>query len=415
MRALKIVGLALMGLRRSPLRVTLTTLGVTFATGTLVTMIGLALGVQKQMETPFRALGLLNNIQVKREEPDGDKKRPYLRDETIKQLESLPGVTAVYPDSHVKNIKIRNGDKDTTCIGLAMPREAGLVNMADEILVAGTFFDERDLPEAIIGSAPVKTLGFNDPRDAIGKQVTLEAAGDKPNSSGYKRLTVTIVGVYTAPPLMPPGAQQGIILPVDLMSQIPGVYLESALAEGYASVTVRAEDPSMLDKVAKEISAMGYHPRTVLSKLQDMRRFFLVIRLLLSVVGGIALSIAALGIVNTLLMAVLERYQEIGLCKAIGASDGDLFVLFLTEATIIGLLGGVTGIVLGWLMSCGIDAAASSYARRMAIAESLRLFEFPVWLLLSSVGFAVVMSLLAGIYPALRAARVDPIRALRSG
>ena len=145
-----------------------------------------------------------------------------------------------------------------------------------------------------------------------------------------------------------------------------------------------------------------------------MRRFFLAIQMLLTVVGGIALSIAALGIVNTLLMAVLERYQEIGLCKAIGASDGDLFVLFLTEAGIIGFLGGLTGIALGWLMSWGMEAAASVYARQQGIVGRLDLFAFPLWLLAVSVAFAVVVSVVAGIYPALRAARVDPIRALRS-
>ena len=76
-------------------------------------------------------------------------------------------------------------------------------------------------------------------------------------------------------------------------------------------------------------------------------------------------------------MAVLERYQEIGLCKAIGASDGDLFVLFLTEAGIIGFLGGLTGIGLGWLMSWGMEAAASAYAHRQGITGRLDLFAFP--------------------------------------
>ncbi len=429
MRALRIAGLALNGLRRSPLRVTLTTLGVTFATGALVTMIALALGVQRQVETPFRALALLNNIQVKPNEAEGAAKSPPLNDEALARMEKLPGVAVAWPDSHVKGIKIRYGDKEATAIGLAMPREAALVNMADEILIAGHFFDEDSRPEAILGVQLIETLGFKTARDAVGAKVTVEAAGltsEGGSDFSFRRklLTVEIVGVYRAPPLMPATAQQGIFLPVELMKEIPGMYFEAALnqlkaggspaAAGYASVTVRVTDPAYLDEVEKEIHRMGYHTQAVLSKLQDMRRFSLAIQLLLTVVGSVALGIAALGTVNTLLMAVLERYQEIGLCKAIGASDGDLFVLFLTEAGIIGLLGGLTGIALGWLMSWVMEVAASVYAYRQGIPGRMDLFAFPAWLLSVSIAFAVVVSVVAGIYPALRAARVDPIRALRS-
>ena len=202
------------------------------------------------------------------------------------------------------------------------------------------------------------------------------------------------------------------------------MYLESALSiveaggdlksAGYGSATVRVRDPKDLDAVEKRIKAMGFHTKTMLSRLQDMRRFFLAIQVLLSVVGAIALTIAALGIANTLLMAVLERFGEIGLCKAIGASDGDLFVLFLTEAGIIGLLGGLTGIALGWLISCGMEAAATAYANSQGVSGQLDLFAFPLWLLAASLAFSIVVSVVAGIYPALRAVRVDPIRALRS-
>lgn len=310
MRALKIAGLALNGLRCSPLRVTLTTLGVTFATGALVTMIALALGVQRQVETPFLALALLNNIQVKPEESRGDKKPPRLNDEALARMEALPGVSVAYPDSHVKNIKIRYGDKEATAIGLAMPREAALVNMADEILLAGHFFDEGDQPEAILGVAVATGLGFSNPKDAVGKEVTVEADTVTSESGGQftvgrKVLTVEIVGVYQAPLPMPPGTQLGIFLPVDLMKEIGGMDLKSAVdilkaggstaAAGYVSVTVRVRDPAYLDDVEKAIHAMGFHTQTVLSRLQDMRRFFLAIQLLLTVVGCIALGIAALG------------------------------------------------------------------------------------------------------------------------
>ena len=429
MRRLEIAVLAVQGLRRSPLRVTLTTLGVTFATGMLVTMVALSLGVQRQVETPFHALALLNNIEVRPEERSGDKKLPRLTDEALAEMEKIPGVAAAYPDAHIKNIHLRYDGKETTAIGLAMPSEVGLMSVSQEFLVAGHLFEEADRREAVVGTGIVTALGLNSAQDALGKEITVDAAELAAEHDGkftFSRnaMKVTIVGVYQAPALMGARAQTGIFMPVELMKRLRGMYVESAWnivesggdvkAAGYTSATVRVRDPKDLDGVEKKIRAMGFQTRSILSRLQDMRRFFLAIQILLTVVGTIALTIAALGIANTLLMAVLERYQEIGLCKAIGASDGDLFVLFLTEAGIIGLLGGLSGIVLGWLMSCGMEALASLYAHRQNIAGHLDLFAFPFWLMAASIGFAIAVSVVAGIYPALRAARVDPIRALRS-
>ena len=89
-------------------------------------------------------------------------------------------MAVAYPDAHVKGIKIRYGDKETTAIGLAMPREAALVDMADEILVAGRFFEEGNQPEAILGVQLVENLGFKTPQDAIGAKITVEAGGLSP-------------------------------------------------------------------------------------------------------------------------------------------------------------------------------------------------------------------------------------------
>jgi len=426
---MEIAGLALQGLRRSPLRVTLTTLGVTFAAGVLVTMVALSLGVQRQVETPFHALALLNNIEVRPEDRHGATKPPRLTDEALAEMETFPGVAAAYPDAHVKNIHLRYGNKETTAIGLAMPPEVALLGVSQELLVAGRLFDESDRHETIVGTEIASALGLKSAEEALGKQITVEAAELSSESSGQfkfdrEALSVTIVGVYRAPAIMGPRAQTGIFLPVELMKRLRGMYMESAWnivesggdlkAVGYASATVRVRDPEDLGDVEKRIQSMGLHTKSILSRLHDMQRFFLAVRVLLTVVGTIALTIAALGIANTLLMAVLERFQEIGLCKAIGASDGDLFVLFLTEAGIIGLLGGLSGIALGWLASTGLEALATIYANRQGVTGRMDLFAFPLWLMAAAMGFAIVVSLIAGIYPALRAARVDPIRALRS-
>jgi putative ABC transport system permease protein len=176
---------------------------------------------------------------------------------------------------------------------------------------------------------------------------------------------------------------------------------------------VRVEHHSQVAPVEEAIEGMGFKTRSFLSRLEEMRAFFVFLDVLLASVGTVALVVAGLGIVNTLLMSVLERYQEIGIAKAIGASDGDLLVLFLTEAGVIGLLGGFGGLVLGRFVSCIIEMGVNAYARTQEVTVDLDLFAFPLWLLAATVLFSIVISVLAGVYPAVRAARVDPIRALR--
>ena len=308
-------------------------------------------------------------------------------------MEKLPGVAVAYPDSHVKGIKIRYGDKEATAIGLAMPREAALVGMADEILVAGRLFEEGDQPEAILGVQLAESLGFNTPQG--GHRDRDHRRGRRPDVRRGQRVLLSAQGAdgENRRRLPCPAADAGVCPAGHLSARrvdeadsrhVPGVGLEPIeggrqpdgrrLCQRYGAGPRSGRSGR---RWKRRSDGMGYHTQAILSKLQDMRRFFLAIQLLLTVVGSIALAIAALGIVNTLLMAVLERYQEIGLCKAIGASDGDLFVLFLTEAGIIGFLGGLTGIALGWLMSWGMEAAATVYAHRQGISGRLDLFAFP--------------------------------------
>ena len=305
-----------------------------------------------------------------------------------------------------------------------------MLGVADNILVAGRFFDGGPEPEAILGAPLARRLGFAMPQQAIGARLELEAAGLAPQAGNsltlaHRKLEVTVVGVYELPPLLPKAARSSLLLPVDLMRGLPGTQVDSALARlkvggdakhaGYSSVTVRVREPRDLGAVDERIKGLGYQTKTSLSRFNELQTFFILLEVLLATIGTVALIIAALGVVNTLLMAVLERYQEIGICKALGASDGDLVVLFLTEAALIGLLGGLGGLVLGRVVSFGLDTGLDIYARRQGATSPLDLFAFPPWLLAGTVLFAVVVSLLAGVYPALRAARADPIQTLRRG
>ena len=428
MRIWMIIRLALGALRRTPLRVTLTSLGVAIASGALVSMVGFALGVQRQAETPFEKLGLLNNIEVTPKRDDNEESAPILDDDSLDEISAIPGVVLTYPDFRVTGIEVGFKEETETGVAFGLPREAALLGFARDILVAGDFFSIGDAPEAILGEPLARDLGFDSPEEAVGSVVTLEATGLSPEEAETfkfqrREFEVTVVGVYSMPQMSPRFAGHGVVLPVDLMKEIPGIEFAPALESlraggsgneaGYQRVTVRVRHPSILNSVEQKIREMGFDTRTLLGQLEEIRAFFVFIDVLLASLETVALVVAALGIVNTLLMSVLERYQEIGIYKAIGASNGDLLILFLTEAGMIGLLGGLGGLLLGRVVSWILEIAVNAYAQSQEVTVHLALFAFPVWLLLATVLFALVISVLAGVYPAIRAARVDPILALR--
>jgi putative ABC transport system permease protein len=126
----------------------------------------------------------------------------------------------------------------------------------------------------------------------------------------------------------------------------------------------------------------------------------------------IAIIVAALGIVNTMVMSILERFREIGVMKAVGAGDGDIRRIFFFESGAIGLAGGVSGCVLGWATSLLINRIVNFTLARQGV-PFIDYLAFPFWLFLGAVGFSLLVSLVSGIYPARRAARVDPVVALR--
>jgi putative ABC transport system permease protein len=139
---------------------------------------------------------------------------------------------------------------------------------------------------------------------------------------------------------------------------------------------------------------------------------FAVFDLFLGIFGSLALVVASLGIVNTLVMAILERRREIGILKALGAADRDVRRLFFVEAGAMGLLGGICGVVIGWLIGHAINLGTNIYLARRDL-PAISVTAVPWWMVAAAIGFSILVSLAAGMYPASRAARLDPVQALR--
>jgi putative ABC transport system permease protein len=181
---------------------------------------------------------------------------------------------------------------------------------------------------------------------------------------------------------------------------------------GYAAVHIRVASAADVDKVKSRAHDRGFTTFALIDQFEEIKTGFLFMDMILAAVGMVAIFVAALGIINTMVMAVLERYGEIGIMKAVGASNRDVRRIFFFESGTIGLMGGAGGLVLGWAVSVVINKIVNYFAARQGIPH-LEYFSFPLWLCAGGIVFAIAVSLAAGIYPAERAAKVDPAVALR--
>ncbi len=195
----------------------------------------------------------------------------------------------------------------------------------------------------------------------------------------------------------------------------------------YDQVIIRAKNRETVTSISEAIRKLGFQSGGMGEYINQLNSFFMAMRLILGGVGGIALLVAAFGVANTMTMAILERTREIGLMKAIGATDRDVLTVFLIEAGLVGLAGGVTGVGLSYflqnLINGALAGAGTPDPSQPSIANFLpfdtskiggQLFVIKPELAIFALILATGVGLGAGLYPALRAARLPPVIALKS-
>jgi putative ABC transport system permease protein len=224
--------------------------------------------------------------------------------------------------------------------------------------------------------------------------------------------TCSIVGIVereTGPFAAVGGQVSGVMIP---MSKAKEIWAGRGLRRTYPAAVVKVRSPQATQDVQEQIRTLGFSAFSLNDTLQGAKRAFLILDIVLALIGSIALAVSSLGIMNTMVMSILERTREIGIMKAIGGSDGDVRRIFLIEAAAIGFLGGTAGVVLGWAVGRAINFGANVYIQQQG-ATAGNLFSLPFWLIGAAIGFSIAVSLIAGSYPAARAAKLDPIQALR--
>ena len=253
-----------------------------------------------------------------------------------------------------------------------------------------------------------------------GDGLSLEAPGF---SVVRREQPLRIVGIIETAPYagLTGSSNSRVFIPVALAEKLRPVLPSSLrdLMQGtqpsettYQALVVRVSTPTYVPATQEAIRKIGFRTFSLLDATRQLRRVFAVLDIFLAIFGSVALIVASLGIVNTLVMSVLERRREIGILKALGASDADVKRLFFAEAGAMGIAGGLLGVALGWLIGRGINFATGIYLARQDLPrESILLL--PWWLGAGAIVFSIVVSLLSGLYPAARAAKLDPVQALR--
>lgn len=456
--------LALRNLRESLLRNSLTTVGISVGVASLVAMLSLGIGLQQMASRRLMKSGLFDTIVVTsrrelrgmgREEerkgpPPGESR---VLDEPVRaEIERMPNVAEAYPDIRFAT-ELRFDDKPHLTMVSALP-ESAKTNDAFEGM-QGSFFSSDSAPEAILqksfaeellGKTPA--LGASEPsvselaRPLLGKELTMRyaqrassppgpaasagtSAPDDISGAAYSVVSreqrLKIVGVSDLDPESMRGPTRAkVFLPLKLAESLhvmlPTDLREIARADSdqpvYSSISVRVKNPAQIQGVEDAIKKMGFSAFSILDASRGLRQFFAVLYAFLGIFGSLALMVASIGIVNTLVMAILERRREIGIMKAIGASDGDVKKLFFAEAGAMGVLGGMVGVGLGWAIGQVINLGTNVYLKRQSLPPE-HFWAVPWWLVGGAILFAFVVSLVSGLYPAGRAARLDPVQALR--
>lgn len=265
----------------------------------------------------------------------------------------------------------------------------------------------------------------------VGKAIQRFAGGFM-NAQGEIAETLTVVGVMhiesgrwlRIQPIIVPLAvgrafeRSGVGgSPVELVTALTQGTLfgdsDSAASGTYRMVTLNIDETTGYSLIKDSVEALGFTTFSYAEEFKEIREAFFFINLALAGIGLIALFTASLGIINALVMSIIERTREIGTLKALGADERDIRLLFLVESAVIGLLGAAGGVVFGWIITRVASFVAKQVMESKGI-DPMELFRLPVWLILTALALGLMVSMVAGLYPAARAARIDPVQALRS-
>ena len=391
-----------------PSRTFLTILGMSVGIGAIIFLVSFGYGLQNTLLQKITTSDSLLTLDVASDRSKGTQLDQAAAD-NIKKMNGVAQVNVAYELSVRGSIENLSADLSAMAVEPAYIKLGGLKASPGKLL-------SDDEPNGVIISMSTAKI-FGDPASLIGKNINLSFSAPKNNKaksmSGGENVSTESENT-----------ENGISVPNDKF-KILGVfdsddsliYVNVKAMGGYqpavfSQLKVKCQDNKIMPEVQGAITAAGVSVSSISDTVDQANKIFSIIKIILMLFGCIALIVSAIGMFNTMTITLLERTEEIGIMKSIGASDGMISWMFIMESTIMGFLGGLIGIIIGWFEGMIFNFLINLIATHFG-GEKVSLFYSPFWFIAAVIIFSAFVGFLTGIVPARRASKIDPLEALR--
>ena len=380
-------------------RTILTILGISVGIGAILFLVSLGYGLQFLILNRITTSDALLSLDVN----TGDLSNLKLNSETIKEIKLIPGVDKVSPLVSSQAQMMVDDIASELVINFA---DREYFKLDGTKLKQGNFYTDtpQDKYKIIISSSALKLFNLNE-QEAFDKDIkfilfTPEAEGEESIIRDFIELpqAYRVVG----------------IIDEDSSNYVYMALANSANLEikNYSKLKVKVDSDENLNSVRSAIFEKGFMVSALSDIIEQANQIFKIVQIVLASFGIVALIVSAIGMFNTMTIALLERTQEIGVMKALGAASIDIWKMFLAESVIIGFFGGMGGIIIGMAGGEAFNYALNLLAGAMG-GDKIDVFYTPFWFIFLIMVFSTFVGFITGFYPARRAARINALEALR--
>lgn len=455
MRIFDMMTMCLRNLWRRKGRTLLTVTGVVIGSCAVIVMISLGIGMNKAMDGMLSTMGDLTTVRIYNNMGMGgtNEDKTALDDSVISEFEAIENVTAVVPKLSVDSsmLTIAAGKNDRYRMSwaevygvdfsnfdkLGYEAEEGAVPETHEYTEAIVFGNEmpyqfrdtkkrgqnsytwkQQLPDGTFSKPFVEPVGETIMLYINNTKKTDDEGNYLYGGRGYefkmKGTTVLKTDAMWETPY-------SLFIDINLAKEIINSYnrlngVRNTKPLEYSQVVIYVNEIDNVEAVQQQVQDMGFNTSSMAQIRDELQGYLGIIQLVLGSLAAISLLVAAISITNTMIMSIYERTKEIGIMKVLGCFISNIRLVFLMEAGMIGLLGGILGTLISYGISAVMNFIGSGVVAGMLgiAAEEAQISIIPLWLVLLALIFSTIIGLISGFYPANRAVKISALEAIRN-